>query len=548
MTTELMLGSVQGIDYVLWAYTFAALIFTGSLSDYLPLAVSIVIVSSAVITLVVALTSTFPVTIAGIEEQAVAILATISILVNAHISEFSSTDAAAATMFLIMGLSAILIGLSFYLSAFFNLSPFIQLMPFPVVCGFLAGTGWLFIAAGITMMTGLEVEVPHLAPLLEADNLVFWLPALACGLVIYVAITVKHYFLTLPAALVACAIGFYGIVLLSGTPFETVQESNWMFHMNVASGTKGLADLDFGGVNFNFILSVLPEIGAIVLISMLTTSFSFSALELGTGKTLDINNEFRAHGTANLISGMGFGLPGLIEVAPSVMFFRMGATSRLLPIFCAFLCLTAAFLGGNFVEYVPKVVMGALVFMAGIQFIHEWLFITSKEMPYDDMFTVWTIFGVIVLFDFIPGILVGIILTSLLFIIRISRIDVVGASLGLDKLSSSVERSIVERWVLKEHGQEVKIFNLSGFLFFGSANAFFERIKTICDQDSKHSYFIFNFERIIGVDSTAAQIFLKLNNLLDSHGIKPVFCGLNDHVLSSQPSHSGRRKMGWRRL
>ena len=407
----------------------------------------------------------------------------------------------------------------------------IQLMPFPVVCGFLAGTGWLFLSAGITMMTDIEVHAMDLGPILATDKLIHWLPALICGIAVYIMLEIKDHFLILPVALIACAAGFYAVVWWFGLSPEALREGGWMFHIEMAGSTKGLASLDFSNVNLKFIGSVMPQIGTIVLISMLTASFSFSAMELGTGTILDLNSELRGHGNANLLSGMGLGLPGSCEVASSIMFSNMGATSRLLAIFCGLACLAAAIFGGNIIEHVPKIVMAALVFMAGIQFIHEWLLTACKQMHLEDIISVWLIFSVIVLIGFVPGVLVGIVLTSLLFIIRISKIDVIGSSFQLNQMSSSVERSLAERRLLQEYGKDVRIFNLRGFLFFGSANAFFERIKSICDQDIGHSYFVFNFRRVIGIDSTAVQVFLKLNNMLDSKAIKPVFCGLNEDVL-----------------
>ncbi len=537
MASDLILALVPGIDYILWGYAFAALVFTGGLANYLPLAVTLMLVSCALVGITVACTSTFAVNVAGIEEQAVAILATIAVLLNARMYQFAGPDAAAATMFVIMALSALLIGICFHLAAYFKLSPLIQLVPFPVVCGFLAGTGWLFFAAGISMMSDIEVEVTNLAPLWASDRLAHWLVALACGLALYVAIMLKDHFMTLPLALLACAGGFYAFAWWQGIPAEVLVRTGWMFDIDVSEGAKGISNLAFSQINIGFIVSVMPQIGTIVLITLLTASFSFSALELGTGKTLDLDVELRGHGTANILSAIGLGVPGSSEVASSLMLSRMGGTSRLLPLFCAALCLVAAVSGGEFIEYVPKVVMGALVFMAGIQFIHDWLLSACRQMHWPDIAVVWLIFAAIVVFGFIPGVVFGIVMTSVLFLIQYAKTDAVESSFTLDQLQSSVERSLTERSFIQEHGQDIRIFNLRGFLFFGSSSAFFERIKAICSDarthDTKTPYFIFNFRRVTGIDSTAVQVFLKINNLLATKGIHPVFCGLDERVLSS---------------
>ena len=133
---DLILGGVNGFDNLLWSYTFASLIFTGVLAPYLPLAVGLSLVSCAVVVFSIALTSKIPFNIAGTEEQAVAILATVAILLSASIANFASLDSAAATMFTIMALSSLLLGLCFVVAARFNLGLLIQLMPYPVVCGF----------------------------------------------------------------------------------------------------------------------------------------------------------------------------------------------------------------------------------------------------------------------------------------------------------------------------------------------------------------------------------------------------------------------------
>ncbi len=531
IATELALGAVSATDYILWGYTFAALIFTGALAGYLPVAIKIVLVSTAVITIVVGLTSTFPVNIAGIEEKAVAILATIPVLIDAHYSEFSGADAAAATMFVIMGTSAICLGLAFYLAIRLNLSNLIQSMPFPVVCGFLAGTGWLLVSAGITLTAGLDVDVLDPRPMFQTGQLLHWSAALICGAALYGLIMTREHPLTLPLALLASALLFYALTWLLGLSPAALRSSGWIFHVDVTQQAKQFASLDFRAVNWSFVVSVLPQIGTIVLISILTASFSFSAFELATGRSLVTNAEMRGHGAANVMSGLILGMPGTSEVAISVMYWRMGARSRWLPITCGLACLGAAYFESGMLEWVPTITIGALVFMVGIQFLHEWLFSVEGQMSREDRATVWLIFGVIVVFGFVPGILVGIALASLLFIVRTSKIEVVGSSFSLDQTSSSVERSLPERRRLRELSDQVQIFNLRGFLFFGSANAFFERIKACCDQRGSQTIFVFNFSRVVGVDSTAVQVFLKINNLLESHDVRLVYCALNPTVL-----------------
>jgi len=533
LATDLSLGLINGVDYVLWSYAFASMLFVGELAGHLPLAIKVVLISAATIGGIIAVTSKFPVHIAGLEEQAVAILATVAIAMNGRMGEFAGPNAAAATMFALMAGTALILGVCFFLAARFNLGMMIQLIPFPVVCGFLAGTGWLFFSSAIQMMTEVEVDVRDLSHILGYEQLIRWVPGLACGIAIYVVMRVKDHFFALPAALLACVAGFYAVSRFEGMTLDELRAGGWLFQIELYGGAHGLGSLDFTHINFRFLRSTIPEVATIIMISLLSASFSFSALELGSGEPLDLNHELRSHGVANVASGLGLGLPGMGDVAASIMFRRMGASSRITPLASSGLCIVAALVGGSFVDYIPKLLLGALIFLVAIHFFNDWLIEACRRMNRLDALTVWLIFGVIVVVDFLPGILVGIIWTSMVFIARFRRIEVLGSSLGLNQISSSVERATAQRKFLREHGKAVKIFNLRGYIFFGSANDFFERIKESYQDESGAAPALFNFTRVVGIDSTGAQVFVKLIAFLNSKQVKPVFCGMNRRVAAA---------------
>jgi SulP family sulfate permease len=150
------------------------------------------------------------------------------------------------------------------------------------------------------------------------------------------------------------------------------------------------------------------------------------------------------------------------------------------------------------------------------------------------MLTVWLIFGVIVGVDVLVGVGVGLLLASLTFIVRFSQISVVGSDMPLSRLASTVERSATEQQFLQEKTQGMQVINLRGYIFFGTANAFFESVKTTQEGGrapaSAATFAIFNFNRVIGIDSTGAQVFVKLITFLNARNVTPVFCGMNVRV------------------
>lgn len=528
--TDASCGALHGIRWTLWAYVFASLIFTGALVPYLPLAAVIFLVGTAVIGIVVGLTSKVAISVASADSQAAAILSTIAVLMNARIDAFAGPAAMASTMFFIIAVATLLLGLCFHLIARFRLGLLIQLIPLPVVCGFLAGIGWLLFTAGLAEVSQLKVNLGNAVRLFEPARVAQWLPAMVAGAAILWLTNRKKYPFVLPGVLLAGIVVFYAVVVAFDIPLGTLRKAGWLFHIDGQSGVSALASLSPGQVNFRFVVSVLPEIATLILIVLLTASFSLSAIEVATGALLDLDHKLKIQGTANVASGLVLGLPGYTKVAATVMNKRLGGSSRLLPLFSGAVPVLVAVVGGAFIGFLPKVVLASLIFMVAFQFLYDWMVVACRSMGRADTLTVWTIFAVIVAIGFIPGITLGIILTSLMFIVRYSKMGIVRSAFSLDQVGSTVDRSPAETKLINRFGKEVRVFNLRGFVFFGTASLFFEAIKKVCQDQPGYRYVVFDFKSVLGIDSTATQVFSKIITFLESRGIEPIFCGMSAPV------------------
>ena len=82
-------------------------------------------------------------------------------------------------------------------------------------------------------------------------------------------------------------------------------------------------------------------------------------------------------------------------------------------------------------------------------------------------------------FGYLMGVVLGVIGACLMFALSYSRIGVIRRHLTRQEFSSNVERSPEQARLLHEEGKRVHVFWLSGFIFFGSSNGLFERIKRV---------------------------------------------------------------------
>ncbi len=144
---------IAGIDGLGTSIAFAALIFTGPLAAGFGMGVGVILLSSILIALWIALRSRYPSSIGQVQEASIAILATAIATAAAHL-EFAPEEVKVATAFAIMGSSAVVTGALFWLFGRCRFGRLVRFMPYPVVAGFLAGSGWLLIQGAVMMIVG----------------------------------------------------------------------------------------------------------------------------------------------------------------------------------------------------------------------------------------------------------------------------------------------------------------------------------------------------------------------------------------------------------
>ena len=73
---------------------------------------------------------------------------------------------------------------------------------------------------------------------------------------------------------------------------------------------------------------------------------------------------------------------------------------------------------------------------------------------------------------------------------------------------------------------------LSGFIFFGSSNVIFERIRQVIEQqrDRPVEYMALDFSRVSGLDTSATLSLAKLRDFCGWHHVALAFSGFNENV------------------
>jgi SulP family sulfate permease len=79
--------------------------------------------------------------------------------------------------------------------------------------------------------------------------------------------------------------------------------------------------------------------------------------------------------------------------------------------------------------------------------------------------------------------------------------------------------------MLKEHGGQVHVIKLQGYIFFGTANDLYEQVRRRASQDTAAPlrFAVLDFLHISRLDSSALNSFTKLRQLAEARGFALVF-------------------------
>jgi len=532
---DVSLGIFDGLDNALWCYAFATVIFAGALAPFLPLLVVILLCGWAMLGVFVALTSEKRLHIVSLDEQAVVILASIAGLLVLHMGEAAATPAGLATMLAIMALSSLAVAAFFWVIGHYRLTRLLELMPYPVICGFMAGIGWLLLEAGV----GVAIDAP-ISEFREAIKT----PGTASRLLLFiagaigllVAVTRLKRAWALPVASLVLVVVFYVVVWLKGYGWQELVADGWLFNIPVdTEGALGLLQgLSFSLVDTDFVLLMVPQILTIAFLALLTQSMSLSALMAAGTQDLDTSSEIEDMGAGNLLCAAIASPPGSTDVIASTLYEEFGASSRWMPLIASGVCLVMAVFGSAIIPWMPKLLVGSTVFLFAYQLFYEWLYENVRGFQPIDFAIVLFILGTVIFVGFMPGILVGILLALLLFVLRYSMISAVQGQHSLASYRSSVERSKSSNEILDLHGSECLVYNLRGFLFFGTANAVLDTIRDEARVKQGHyKVILLDMKRVTGMDISALNTFVQIKTLCERSGVKLIYSGVEEETRDS---------------
>lgn len=458
-------------------------------------------------------------------------------------SELEGNAAAiVATTMVSFAFSAILTGIVFFALGYFKLGSLVGYFPRHILVGCIGGVGVFLFVTGLQVSLGLSEDNfdYNLATLKlffhDFHSMVLWMLPLSLAIFLRVITHFFHHQLIFPAYFLIIPAIFYIVVAIGGWDFQTLRDAGWVFDVgqNVKPWWTFYTEFNFRHVDWAVFWSAMPSQLALVFFGILHVPLNVPALGVSLAEdNVSLNRELVSHGVSNLAAGMFGTVPNYLCYVNTVLFYRVGGDTRLAGLMLAGATAIIMYLGPVVIGYLPITVVAALIFVLGIDLAVESLWDTRNRVNRMEYITICVIAIGMTVFDFVIGLLLGIILACVFFVVQSSRRRPIRTVFNGSTAKSTVRRPRAQRAFIQRVGSQTYVMKLQGFLFFGTIGVVEDEIRRLLDMaEWEHNpirFLIIDFALVAGLDFSSAEAFVRIQRLLAAKDVLLILCGADPH-------------------
>ena len=277
----------------------------------------------------------------------------------------------------------------------------------------------------------------------------------------------------------------------------------------------GLPSFHFPTWNFDLVQKLLPSAFMIAMISFVESLAIAQATALQKRDDLNSNQELIALGLANIAAGinMGFAVSG--SLSRTVVNSDAGAKTPMSGVMSSLLMIAVSLYFTSFFQNLPLTILAATIFVSIWKLVSFLPFFETWKYSKADGLAMWATFLGVTCIDISTGLVIGIILTFILLLWRISRphIAVIGLVEGTQHF-----RNVSRYDVLTT--ETIASFRIDENLNFLNAHVLKGYIITELSHNPQIQHVVINCSSISNIDLSAVEMLEDLNRELLQLGIQ----------------------------
>jgi len=421
------------------------------------------------------------------------------------------------------GLLAVLVGVVLVLGGFLQLGFVTDLLSKPIRLGYLNGIALVVFVGQLPKLLGFSVEADSLVDGIEqtvrgvldgrVDPTALWI-----GLASIAVIVLPRLFRSrLPGVLFA-VVGAVAVTAWLGLDDRVPV---------VGSLPRGLPAPALGGLDLADVADLIGPAAGIALIAFADTGVLSRTFAARRGESVDGNDEMRGIGVANVATGLLGGFPISASASRTPVADQAGARSQLVGVTGAVLIVAFMFIAPGLTAYLPSSALAAVVIVAASSLVDVPALVRLARMSRTETLLSLATFLGVALVGVLEGIVIAVALSFIAFVNqawRPYRTELV----RVDGLKGYHD---VERHPEGHHIPGLVIARFDAPLFFANGAVFDDHVRALVDSSPEPvRWVVVAAEPITGVDTTAVDELVELDDHLERHGIALRFAEMKGPV------------------
>jgi MFS superfamily sulfate permease-like transporter len=244
-------------------------------------------------------------------------------------------------------------------------------------------------------------------------------------------------------------------------------------------------------------------------------------------------------GLANVAAGLTGTIPGGVNLSASFAVHRAGGRTGVAALICALLVLAAVLGLGPVIALIPRAAVAGVLIVVAVQLADRatlarllrlfWRRDRQWWVPVLDLAVMVIVAVVTIVLDLVWAVSIGVAISILLFLYRMSR-SLVRRSYRADTARSKRMREPRLMEFLASAGRRIVVFELEGPIFFGTAEKLAREIETEATADV--AFVILDLRRVKELDGTGASILAQTATRLRTEGRHLLVSHLEDNALA----------------
>jgi SulP family sulfate permease len=407
-------------------------------------------------------------------------------------------------------------GIVLLLAGILKLGGLVSYIPLPVVTGFTSGIAIIIFSGQIDNITGLKstgtTVITKIMSYFTSPQSIDLVPlALGLAVIIFMVIYPKSFKKYCPDPLMAIILAT-AVNIIFKLPVKIVGDIPRSIilpdRLNLfAINTAHLPTFISAGIS----------IAALIMIETLLCGKSASRMK---NEKIDSNQELVAQGLGNMVIALFGGVPATAALARSSVAIKAGGQTRLTNIVHSLILLLSMFLLSPVLSQIPLAALSGVLIVTAIR-MNDWVVIKDifnrkiKTAIFQFLITMIVTFAI----DLTTAVLAGIGFSVLMFIVKISEMQIGLADIDKNKMSDKSKYC--------DKYNKTGVVYITGPLFFGTANIMEDKLP---DKTSKE-VLIFSMRGVTMADVSGAQALMELCKKLQDDGVKLYFSCVQNNVM-----------------